>query len=172
MIITNNESLLRTKCDDVLSEEVESLINYLQIDLDNANRLGKGGVGLAAPQIGIYKKISIIRFDKFKLNLVNCNIEKVYDSYVFKQESCLSFPGRAEDTTRFKEIYVTNNLVYPYSFVVTGLLAVIVQHELDHLNGILFFDKMIKPPIKVKIGPNDLCVCGKKIKYKKCCGKN
>lgn len=183
MIITNNEEALRVKCEDVLPDEVASLIAILESELDNANRLGKGGIGLAAPQIGIAKNIAIIRLDKrgTNFNLVNCKIENGFDPAMFKQEGCLSFPGRVEDTTRFQEIYVTNNLVYPYSFVATGLVSVVCQHEIDHLTSTLFMDRAIPkiiPAIKKrKVGPNDPCICGQidpltgKIKkFKKCCG--
>lgn len=178
MIITNNEEALRVKCEEVLPEEVCSLIATLEAELNYANRLGKGGIGLAAPQIGIAKNIAIVRLDKvhgLNIDLINCKIESGYDSALFTQEGCLSFPGRVEDTSRFQEVYITNNLVYPYSFVATGLLAVVCQHEIDHLNSTLFMDRMapklISPVRKIKIGPNDPCSCGSNRKFKKCCGK-
>jgi peptide deformylase len=142
MIITNEEAL-RVKCEDVTLEEVNPLIKMLQDELDIANKLGRGGVGLAAPQIGIAKKIAIVRVSNLIINLINCNIEKGFDEAKFVQERCLSFPGRTEDTLRYQEVYITNNLMYPHSFVVTGLIAVICQHEIDHFNGKLFFDKIV-----------------------------
>lgn len=174
MIITNNEAALRVKCEDVLPNEVGYLLDLLSSELDYANKLGKGGIGLAAPQIGINKNIAIIRFNKIQnleLNLVNCKIEKGFDPITFRQEGCLSFPGRLEDTVRFQEIYVTNNLVQPYSFIATGLLSVVCQHEIDHLNNKLFFDYATHTISKNKIGPNDQCICGSNKKFKKCCGK-
>lgn len=174
MIITNNEDLLRVKCEEVLPEEVGSLISTLETELEYANRLGKSGIGLAAPQIGIAKKIAIIRIDKVKLNLVNCQIEYGFDPTLFREEGCLSFPGRVEDTIRFQEVYVTRNLIAPYSFTATGLLAVVCQHELDHLNSTLFIDHVAPKPVvaikKHKVGPNDSCPCNSGKKYKKCCG--
>jgi peptide deformylase len=85
-----------------------------------------------------------------------------------------------EDTMRYNEIHIVDNLVYPNNFVVSGLMAVAIQHELDHLNGVLLSDIAIKQTFKkVKLKPNDLCDCGKidvltkkPFKYKKCCGKN
>lgn len=175
MIIINNEDALRVKCEDVLPEEVGSLIATLEGELNYANRLGKGGIGLAAPQIGIAKNIAIVRLGQVNVDLVNCKLDKGYDPSVFKQEGCLSFPGRVEDTTRFQEVYITNNLVQPHSFVATGLLAVVCQHEIDHLNSILFLDRAIPKVIpivnKTKVGPNDPCICGSGKKYKKCCRK-
>lgn len=170
MIITNDESLLRVKCEEVALNEVDELIQKLETELDNSNKSGKFGVGLAAPQIGIAKNISIVRFNNdVKINLINCNIEKYYDPALFKQEGCLSFPNKVNDTIRYQEIYVTNNLIYPHSFIATGIVAVVCQHEIDHLNSTLFFDRANN--VKTKVGPNDICPCGSKIKYKKCCGK-
>lgn len=183
MIITNNEKSLRVQCEDVKPEEIANLIEILESELDYANRLGKGGIGLAAPQIGIAKKIAIVRLSPtLKFDLVNCKIEQGFDPATFKEEGCLSFPGRVENTMRFQEIYVTGNAVYPHTFIATGLPAVVCQHEIDHYSNTLFFDHMIKKLIPSvnhnKIGPNDPCVCGKidaisgKVKkFKKCCGK-
>lgn len=173
MIITYNEEALRVKCENVLPEEVGPLIYTLENELANANRLGKNGIGLAAPQIGIAKKISIIRLDDIKLDLINCTLDTGHDPTIFVDEGCLSFPGKVENTTRFQEVYIKNNLKPPYSFIATGFLAVACQHELDHVNSTLFTDrKVAKPEIKKsKIGPNDPCVCGSNKKYKKCCNR-
>lgn len=61
MIIQNNEELLRRPCEDVKPEEVGELVELLERELDNSGRLGSQGIGLAAPQIGILKKIAIVR---------------------------------------------------------------------------------------------------------------
>lgn len=181
MIITQDESILRAECADVSPDEANDLLKTLEAELDYANKLGKNGVGLAAPQIGIHKKAAIIRAgSNFNLDLVNAKIENAYDPQLFKDEGCLSFPGKTEDTIRYQEIHVVNNLVKPYGFVCTGMLAVIVQHEIDHYNGTLFIDRLA-PVVKAKKkkpSPNDPCICGKvnpvtgkPFKYKKCCGK-
>jgi len=179
MIITNNEEALRVKCVNVLPEEIGPLIEQLERELKYSADVGRAGIGLAAPQIGIAKNAAIVRTDKYKINLVNCNISKGFDQAIFEQEGCLSFPGRYEKTNRFQEINVINNAVEPYSFIATGLLAVVCQHELNHLEGILLPDIAIKQKIisSGKVRPNDKCPCGKidsfgkAIKYKKCCGK-
>lgn len=178
MIITNNEEVLRVKCEEVTLDEVGSLIDTLESELANANRLGKGGIGLAAPQIGIAKNVAIIRMGEAIINLVNCKIEQGYDPIMFQHEGCLSFPGRIENTIRFQEVYITGNLLYPHSFTATGLLAVVCQHEIDHLSSVLFMDRavpkseLVQPVKKNKVGPNDPCFCGSQKKYKKCCGRH
>lgn len=179
MIIINDEELLRTPCEDVKPEEVEELRQKLEAELAEANRLGKNGIGLAAPQIGIFKKMAIIRMGSpdLDVDLINCNIKQGYDEALFTEEGCLSFPGKIETTLRYQEVHVENNLTYPHSFIATGLLAIAIQHELDHLNGVLLADRAIARPTK-KVGPNEPCPCGKidsasgkAKKYKKCCGK-
>jgi peptide deformylase len=175
MIITFNEEALRVKCEPVLPEEVGALVETLEKELEYANRLGKNGIGLAAPQIGIAKNIAIVRLPKLNFNLVNAKLVQGFDPAVFTDEGCLSFPGRSEDTIRFQEVHIVNNLVEPHSFVATGFIAVVCQHELDHLNSTLFIDRKMPKAVpvvkKAKVGPNEPCPCGSGKKYKKCCGR-
>jgi peptide deformylase len=179
MIITNNDTLLRTKCGDAKPEEVGELIELLERELDRSAKLGSEGIGLACPQIGIHKNVAIVRIDKqYRIDLINCKIKNAYDPIIFKDEGCLSYPNRIEDTRRHQELHIIDNLAYPHSFIVSGLMSIVIEHELDHLNGILFFDKAIKKSNK-KIGPNDPCICGKIdpltgrfLKFKKCCGRD
>lgn len=176
MIITNNEELLRVKCEPVNLDETAALIETLERELEYANRLGKGGIGLAASQIGIAKDIAIVRLPKVSFNLVNARLKKGFDQALFTEEGCLSFPGRVEDTLRFQEVYIINNLVEPHTLVATGLVAVVCQHELDHCNSTLFMDRatpesemgtsLIRSTIKVS--PNERCPCNSGKKYKKC----
>jgi len=171
MIITD-EKLLRIKCEDVLPEEVEEIRVALEKELKLSGERGNEGVGLAAPQIGIYKKMAIIRPGKISIDLVNPIIEKQFDLKIVDGEGCLSFPGKREKTRRYNEIHVINGC-YPNGFVATDMLAVVVQHESDHLRGVLLPDVAIKEDVvkKNKVRPNDLCPCGSGIKSKKCCGK-
>jgi|SRR5579885_994991 len=175
MIITNNEAALRVKCEDVTPEEVGPLVETLERELERSARLGSPGIGLAAPQIGIAKNIAIVRLDKLKFDLVNAKLEQGFDPAVFTDEGCLSFPGRLEDTIRYQEVHIVNNLVHPHKFIATGLVAVVCQHELDHLSSTLFLDRKVPKPTTVvnanKVGPNQPCPCGSGKKYKKCHGR-
>jgi len=175
MIITNDEAALRVFCEPVALGEIGPLIEALEKELEYGNRIGRSGIGLAAPQIGIAKNIAIVRLPKINLNLINAKLKVGFDPAVFEEEGCLSFPGRLENTIRFQEVHISNNLVEPYSFVATGLVAVVCQHELDHLNSTLFMDRRLPKPIPVvkmaKVGPNELCPCSSGRKYKKCHGR-
>lgn len=143
MIITD-ENLLRVKCELVLPSEVDDLRAKLEAGLAWAAQHNRAGVGLACPQIGIAKQMAIIRVDDIKIDLVNAKIAKQYHQFEFDGEGCLSFPGRYEKTLRYKEIVVEGNLVYPHRFIATGFIAVVLQHEHDHLNQILLPDVMIR----------------------------
>lgn len=173
MIIKNDEEYFRNvKCTDASETEARDIIIQLEAELANSIKLGTNGIGLAAPQIGIEKNVAILRINKTNLNLVNCKIKSFYDLRVFQGEGCLSFPGRSETTQRYQEVHIVNNMV-SQDFVATGMVAIACQHEMDHWNNKIFFDYKQKPVINnVKIRPNDPCICGKSIKYKKCCGRN
>jgi len=174
MIITDDKKL-RIKCSDVLDDEIDELIKLLEKELDHSASIGRPGIGLAAPQIGIAKNIAIVRINKeLSFNLINARINNVYDQKIFENEGCLSFPGEFVKTLRYDEIHVTNHYENKReSFILTGLPAVVWQHEHNHLHEILLSDIAIKDKIikKQKMRPNDLCSCGSGKKYKKCCVK-
>lgn len=170
MIIQNNEDALRVPCQIVQPEEVGELVELLERELEHSARLGNAGIGLACPQIGLARQLAIVRINsEFSVNLVNARIEQGYDLAMFQNEGCLSFPGRVESTMRYQEICVSNS-DKPNRFIATGLFAVCIQHELDHLNGILLPDRALKKT-SIKVGRNDLCPCGSGVKFKRCCGR-
>jgi peptide deformylase len=144
-VIITDEKLLRVECEDVLPDEALSLRKKLEAELDMSFRLGRPGIGLACPQIGIAKNMAIVRIATgtgmfYNVDLVNCRIAESYDQAEFDGEGCLSFPDMVVKTLRYKEIKVVDNLVEPHEFVATGLFAVCIQHELDHLRGVLLPD--------------------------------
>lgn len=148
MIITD-EKLLRVECTDVLPDEVLPLRQKLEEELELSFKLGRPGIGLACPQIGIAKNMAIVRIPtgrgaSYDVDLVNCRIAEFYDQAEFDGEGCLSFPDMVVKTLRYKEIKVVDNLVEPHAFVATGLFAVCIQHELDHLRGVLLPDLEIR----------------------------
>lgn len=169
MIITD-EKILRQPCVDVKTEEVGELVELLERELKQSAINGRPGIGLALPQIGIHKRLAIVRINNdLRANLVNCRIEKQYDPFVFHDEGCLSIPDKTVNTIRYQEVYVVDNLTFPHTFIATGLTAIAIQHELDHLASILMTDRLADKS-KTKVRPNDPCICGSSIKYKRCCG--
>ena len=152
MIITD-EAQLRVECRDVLLDEVDYFREKLEKELQLSCDRGRPGIGLACPQIGIPVRMAIIRVigrngNAYNVDLVNAKIKEGFKKSPFEKEGCLSFPGKFVKTERFQEIYVTDNLIEPYSFIATGLFAVCIQHELDHLRGILLPDLDVNNVIK------------------------
>ncbi len=145
-MIILDEKILRVSCTDATVDEATLIIEALELELAASALVGRPGIGLAAPQIGIHKNVAIVRVPSknnehsYNVNLVNPRIKQGYDLSFFENEGCLSFPGLLVRTRRFQEIHVVDNLVEPYSFIATGLFAVCIQHELDHLKNILLPD--------------------------------
>lgn len=144
MIVTDEEAL-RVECLLVLPDEVNDLRKKLEDALKWSAQHGQPGVGLACPQIGIPKAMAIVRVDdELHVDLVNAQISESFYPTEFDGEGCLSFPGVFVKTVRHREIVVEGNLIWPYRFIVTGFAAVVVQHELDHLKGVLLPDVAIE----------------------------
>ncbi len=150
MIINDDEEKVRQlglNSLNVEPQEIEDLKRILEIELDLSAKNGFPGIGLACPQIGIAKKMAIIRINgktSFYADLVNPVIEEKYDLSIFQGEGCLSFPELSGNTQRYQEIKVINLLGFPKKFIATGLPAVCIQHEIDHLNGIVLPDLIKK----------------------------
>lgn len=148
MIVKDAEQL-RLPCEDVLPGEVDDLRAKLEKELKKCARRGRPGIGLAAPQIGIQKRMAIVRIKaangrSYDLDLINPTIEVTNEPIVF-DEGCLSFPGQSIMTHRFNEIVVATGLEDSREKVAaTGLIAVCIQHETDHLDGILMMDRAVK----------------------------
>lgn len=107
------------------------------------------GIGLAAPQVGINKQLIVIdialdRPDEPPLVLINPKIVKSGSNLCNLEEGCLSVPGVYLDVTRPEEIEVTykNELGKPCKLKADGLLSRAIQHEMDHLNGVMFVDRV------------------------------
>lgn len=149
-------------------EEANEIIVLLEKELQYCNEIGKSGIGLAAVQIGILKRVAIVRIGNIKLNLVNCNISETYDS-IDSEEGCLSLSGNFK-VKRYNQIVVENNLVELNKFCAFGVVSICVQHEFDHFDGKIIIDNEIKK--EINIGQNMTCPCKSGKKYKKCCGKN
>lgn len=103
------------------------------------------GVGLAASQVNIHERIVVIDVSEDKsqpLVFINPEIAVLDDVFNEYDEGCLSVPGFYETVVRPEHIRVTalDRNGKSFSLEPTGLLAVCIQHELDHLNGKLFVD--------------------------------
>jgi len=114
------------------------------------------GIGLAAPQIGVGLRVFVMDSGKGKARvLVNPEIID-RSGVVLEEEGCLSLPGIFADVERSRWVHVAglDGEGEPVSFEASDLQAKVVQHEMDHLNGVLFIDRlapMARERIKKKI---------------------
>lgn len=108
----------------------------------------EGGVGLAAPQVGISKRIAVINLepenDETLLRMVNPRILSHSQETDTIEEGCLSIPGIRGKVIRPSSIRVEYRDLEgrQHTLEAAGLLARIIQHEIDHLNGVLFVDHL------------------------------
>ncbi|GAA0620216.1 peptide deformylase [Kutzneria viridogrisea] len=103
-----------------------------------------GGAGLAAPQIGVDLRVFTYHCDGHAGHLVNPVVEVLGEGYQDGPEGCLSIPGVSVDCRRHLEVVATGWNMYGEPIEVTGdhLLARCVQHEVDHLDGVLYVDRL------------------------------
>jgi peptide deformylase len=146
------DTILRTHCADVTD------IDQTLVDFGHAmaeTMYASNGIGLAAPQVA--RNIRLITVDVARaegesalLHLVNPVIVDSHGRTTY-EEGCLSFPGISAEVRRKDQIHVQ---AYDLNgteldFDADGLLAICIQHELDHLNGITFVDRLT--PVKKKL---------------------
>lgn len=114
------------------------------------------GVGLAAPQVGVSKRVVVIDVGEGLYELINPEIVK-REGKVLGSEGCLSVPDYEGEVERFEyvECEFTDKTGQRMLLSASGLLAICIQHELDHLDGILFIDKAKTISPKQKENPED-----------------
>ena len=105
-------------------------------------------VGIAAPQIGILKRVVVIDVSKERnspLVLVNPEVVEHSDETNIDFEGCLNFPGKISMIRRYDRVVVKYRDLYGEDALIdaTGFLARVLQHEIDHLNGVLICDREI-----------------------------
>ncbi len=101
------------------------------------------GLGLAAPQVGQNIRLCVIEVEHELFVLINPEIKKLSGKTVYMEEGCLSLPGKYIPVPRWEKIKVSATDLNGKKQVIRarGLLARVIQHEVDHLEGILFIDR-------------------------------
>lgn len=142
-VLHNPNPELRIKADeikpaDIFSDEIQSLIDHM-VD----TMIAENGVGLAATQVGVNKRIFVAETRNGIQAFINPVITKKSAKEIDSEEGCLSVPGTFGLVKRSKRIEATglDRKGNPIKIKTGGLLAVIFQHEIDHLDGVLFIDK-------------------------------
>lgn len=143
---------LRTPCRELSEKEIRSAeyATLAERMLVTVTSPEQDGVGIAGPQVGISRRIvAVQRFDKegepFEV-YPNIRITAKRGSPEPGPEGCLSVPGRRGDVLRWQDIdiaYTSPKTCQDTSETVKGFTAVIFQHETDHLDGILYIDKLV-----------------------------
>jgi len=144
--------VLRTKCKNVIADpnsvELKHFVNRLYRTVRDSISMG---VGIAAPQVGVLKNIIWVqRFDKERFPFevyLNPEIVQYTDKKQDCVEGCLSIPDRSDTTkTRAYAILMEYDKMdgTHHSEMIEAFTAVIFQHEIDHLNGILYLDHLEK----------------------------
>ena len=133
---------LRTVAKEVLviDDEIKALVSNLLETMYEGN-----GIGLSATQVNIHKRILVVDVTDEKdspLVLINPKIKVLNKEEKIYSEGCLSVPGFFEEVSRPSEINITalNIEGERFTIMATDLLAVAVQHEMDHLDGKIFLD--------------------------------
>jgi peptide deformylase len=125
-----------TEFDRELRTEVERMIGIMRDGM---------GVGLAATQLGLLRRVLVFQAgsDSEPTGLINPEIEWLSDEAVFAEEGCLSLPRVAMDVERPLHARVSGRDVEgePVSIEASGLEARVLQHEIDHLDGVLILDR-------------------------------
>ena len=143
-IVWAPDPILKAKCDRVaeVDDEVCQLMDDMLETMYDAP-----GVGLAAPQVGVKRRVIVVDCSKADeeprpMRMVNPEIFKVALEEAMNEEGCLSLPGHYADVSRPAEAKVRylDETGTSRQIEADGLLATCIQHEIDHINGILFVD--------------------------------
>jgi len=146
-ILTDGDPILREKSIEVkeITNEVLSYVKDMKETIKKSN-----GVGLAAPQVGILERVVLVCFQITKkkysspIVLINPKILSFSDDKNVDEEGCLSIPGVYDNVSRYTRIEVEymdlDGKVHVEEF--QDFNARVIQHEVDHLNGILFVDRV------------------------------
>jgi peptide deformylase len=165
------DPVLRTAAEEVDTYDKE--LRGLVKDLLDTMR-DEGGAGLAAPQLGVSKRVFSFDVDDVIGHIVNPVLEFPDEEEQDGPEGCLSLPGLYFDTVRRQNVVAKGFNEYgdPLQIVGTGLMARCLQHETDHLDGIIFIDRLdserrkaalteiqsqdwYNEDVKVKVTPHD-----------------
>ncbi|MBP9698101.1 MAG: peptide deformylase [Candidatus Moranbacteria bacterium] len=104
------------------------------------------GVGLAAPQIGLSLRLAVAEVDGKEYYWINPEITSLSQEKIISEEGCLSLPGEFFPILRSEKVTVKylNEKGLPKKLRATGFLATVVQHEVDHLDGVLIINRFTK----------------------------
>jgi len=132
---------------DEIPKYIDALPNTYMSDLIKKLKMTMklyGGIGLSANQCGVYERVFVIGTDDYQMACINPEIVDVSDELVKEPEGCLSFPGLNLKIKRPKSIKAKflNENGQPQEIWLDGLTARCYLHELDHMNGVKFTERV------------------------------
>ena len=135
-----------------VTTETRRLIEHMTVTMRQAR-----GLGLAAPQVGVSTRILIYDAGDGLRVLINPKIIGMKGKQLDPPEGCLSIPGLTGQVERGQELRVKgfDARLRPVSIRATGLEARVLQHEIDHLDGILFIDRAAPDTLEWQTGDDD-----------------
>ena len=142
LVVETDDAALRRHARKV--EKFDDRLGELLTDMAETMKAGDGA-GLAAPQVGVLKRCCVVDVGEGLIELVNPEIVSS-EGEVTVIEGCLSVPDRAGRVVRPEKVKVKAQDRHgePFEIEGEGMLAVCLCHEIDHLDGILYTDKMIE----------------------------
>ena len=144
-VITHPNPQLREMSEAVKKEDLKSSEILKLIEEMGPIMFEKDGVGLAAPQVGVSKRVIVININDRAVPFINPKIIKKSILKDIKEEGCLSVPGvfgrvKRHSSIKVKFMDIEGN---EHEIKARGYLARIFQHEIDHLDGLLFLDRLV-----------------------------
>jgi peptide deformylase len=135
------DPVLRTASDPI--GEINDSIRKLIVDLEEATNL-PGRAGVAAPQIGVNLRAFSYKVDGVIGHLINPTLEETFGEPQLLDEGCLSLPEIWAKTPRYPKVKVSGTTVdgEQVNLEADGLLAQVFQHEIDHLDGKVYIDRL------------------------------
>ena len=142
--------VLRTASDPIL--EITDSIRKLISDLEQATDL-PGRAGVAAPQIGVNLRAFSYKVDGVVGHLINPKLVETFGELDLVDEGCLSLPEIWSKTPRYPKVRVTGTTIdgEQVNIDAEGLLAQVLQHEIDHLDGKVYLDRLDPEARKVSM---------------------
>ncbi len=143
-LIVDPNPILRTVSDDFLLADIDNTDTKQLVAEMKRSIVLEHGVGLAAPQIGVNKRLIVVETKTGIKAYFNPKIKTKSFKMIEFEEGCLSVPGiwGVVDRHRSVVVEVISETGHPEEISASGLISVIFQHEIDHLDGILFIDKV------------------------------
>lgn len=141
------DQCLKEEAYDVDVTEGDNIVELVQDLFDTLNASGSG-VGLASTQIGVPLRVFVAKHDGFQSEFINPQILSTGDDVESGEEGCLSIPNVGVSVKRFENIRVLYSVLDDNKNMVqkveefSGYMARIIQHEIDHLDGICITDKV------------------------------